>query len=55
MARLPRYYVKGVPQHITQRGNNREVIFVVEDDYRFYLECLCEAAKERGVVKPHGV
>ena len=25
MARLARYFVEGQPQHIIQRGNNREV------------------------------
>jgi len=48
MARLPRYLVPGQPQHIIQRGNNRSVIFVAEEDYRFYLECLAEAAKREG-------
>ena len=27
MARLPRYVIPGQPQHIIQRGNNRQVIF----------------------------
>ena len=42
MARQPRYVVKGQPQHVIQRGNNREVIFASEDDYRFYLDKLKE-------------
>lgn len=33
MARLPRYFVKGQAQHIIQRGNNRDLIFVHNDDY----------------------
>ena len=37
MARLPRYFVPGLPLHVIQRGNNREPIFAGEDDYRFYL------------------
>ena len=45
MARLARYFVEGQPQHIIQRGNNREPIFAVERDYVFYLECLQEAAE----------
>ncbi len=45
MARLPRYFVKCQAQHIIQRGNNREPIFVAVDDYPFYLECLQDAAK----------
>ena len=46
MARLPRYFVEGQAQHIIQRGNNREPIFADEEDHRFYLECLQEAAKQ---------
>ena len=45
MARLPRYYIKDQPQHIIQRGNNREPIFATNEDYLFYLECLQVAAK----------
>ena len=33
------------PQHVIQRGNNREPIFASKEDYRFYLECLHEAAE----------
>ena len=40
MARHARFIVPGHPQHIIQRGNNRDIIFVDEDDYRFYLENL---------------
>lgn len=43
MARLPRFVLPGQPQHVIQRGNNREVIFVSDDDYRFYLEKLQDA------------
>lgn len=43
MARLPRFVIPGQPQHVIQRGNNREVIFVSDDDYRFYLESLQDA------------
>jgi len=45
VARLPRYFVAGQPQHLIQRGNNRAPIFVGEADYSFYLECLQEAAE----------
>lgn len=40
MARLPRFVLPGQPQHLIQRGNNREPIFFAEEDYRFYLEKL---------------
>ncbi len=43
MARLPRFNLPGQPQHVIVRGNNREPIFYVESDYRFYLEKLKKA------------
>ncbi|WP_428353146.1 transposase [Methyloprofundus sp.] len=52
MARLPRYFVKGQAQHIIQRGNNRELIFVHDDDYQFYLECL-QIAMEKNKLLIH--
>jgi putative transposase len=46
MARLPRFVLPGQPQHVIQRGNNRQVIFCAERDYHFYLEKLYEATKK---------
>lgn len=46
MARKPRFTLPGYPQHIIQRGNNRNVIFADDADYRFYLSKL-KAACER--------
>jgi len=43
MARPKRLWMKGVPQHVVQRGNNRQATFFCDDDFRFYLECLKEA------------
>ena len=43
MSRQPRFVLPGQPQHVIQRGNNRDVIFVADEDYCFYLEKL-EAA-----------
>lgn len=48
MPRLPRFNLPGVPQHIIQRGNNRQACFFTGDDYRFYLECLKAAAAREG-------
>ena len=45
MARLPRFSLAGVPQHVIQRGNNRHACFAAEADPRFYLDCLHEAAQ----------
>ncbi len=49
MARLPRFFVPGQPLHVIQRGNNREPIFASDEDYRFYLRCLQEAAEAQGL------
>ncbi len=45
MARLPRYFVKGIPLHIILRGNNREPIFGNDEDCQFFKEALLDAAK----------
>lgn len=49
MARLPRYVIPGIPQHIIQRGNNRQAIFVSEGDYTTYLAWLGESAQRYGL------
>lgn len=46
MPRLPRFVIPGQPQHVIQRGNNRQEIFRAEGDYQFYLEKLIEAANK---------
>lgn len=49
MARLPRYVIPGQPQHIIQRGNNRQVIFAAEADYQFFRDAIIEAAGRFGL------
>jgi len=44
MPRKPRFTLPGVPQHIVQRGNNREPCFLAETDYRRYLLDLREVS-----------
>ncbi|MFV2030931.1 MAG: transposase [Gammaproteobacteria bacterium] len=44
MARKPRFNLPGVPQHVVQRGNNREPCFYAVDDYKRYLDDLHHAA-----------
>ena len=44
MARLARFFIKDQPQHIIQRGNNRNIIFNKKEDYTFYLQCLSDAS-----------
>ena len=46
MPRKPRFNLIGVPQHVIQRGNNREPCFYAEMDYRRYQEDLQEAANK---------
>jgi putative transposase len=48
MARQPRFIVPGQPQHVIQRGNNREVIFCTDRDYEYYLEKLEFSSKAHG-------
>ena len=48
MPRRSRINLAGVPQHIIQRGNNRVSTFMADADYRFYLECLDDAARKYG-------
>lgn len=49
MARKPRFNLPGVPQHIVQRGNNREPCFYATDDYHRYLRDLHDAARANNV------
>lgn len=49
MARMARVVLEGVPHHITQRGNNRQDVFLADDDRRFYLKTLCERCQQHGV------
>jgi len=49
VARLPRYVIPDQSQYITQRGNNRQVIFAAEADYQRFRDALVEAAKKHGL------
>jgi putative transposase len=44
MPRTGRITIVDVPHHITQRGNNRQDVFFVDDDRRVYLQILKEQA-----------
>lgn len=48
MARQPRIDLADIPQHVIQRGNNRETCFFEDDDRRHYLEWLRKAAEQYG-------
>ena len=44
MPRQPRYNIPGLPQHVIQRGNNKQPVFQSERDYKRYLSDLGEVA-----------
>lgn len=44
MPRQPRYFIPDIPQHVIQRGVNRQAIFFESSDYDLYLHSLGEAA-----------
>lgn len=48
MPRRPRLHLDSVPQHIVQRGHNRQPCFFAEADYLAYLKWLGEAAQREG-------
>ncbi len=50
MARMGRWFVPGVPQHIIQRGNNRQTIFFGPDDFTAYKTWLTEIAAQNGLL-----
>lgn len=49
MARKPRFILPGVPQHVIQRGHNRDPCFYSDDDNNRYLNNLHEAATKNCV------
>ena len=49
MARLSRFFVPDTPQHVIQRGNNRQAIFGSPADLAFFKDCLMHAARRNGV------
>ena len=48
MARLARVVLPGLPHHVTQRGNRRQPVFFIDDDYRLYLHLITAAAARAG-------
>jgi putative transposase len=48
MPRLQRFNLIDMPQHVIQRGNNRQACFLDTDDYLFYLECLKQVSSKVG-------
>jgi len=46
MARLPRIGLSDIPQHIIQRGNNRQACFASDEDFIAYAHWLDEYARK---------
>ena len=46
MPRLPRLNIPNIPQHVIQRGNNRQACFFDDADHEFYLDKLKDYAKK---------
>jgi len=44
MPRRPRIVMPNMPQHLIQRGNNRQVCFYADEDYLLYLDWLANYA-----------
>lgn len=44
MPRKPRFIITGVPLHIVQRGRNRDVVFIEDEDYLAYIFWLEQAS-----------
>ena len=49
MPRVARIVLPGQPHHVTQRGNNRQDVFLVDDDRRVYLDLLRVHCERFGV------
>jgi len=49
MSRKARVVVEGVPHHITQRGANRQDVFLLDEDRRFYIEVLRAKSEQHGL------
>jgi len=50
MPRRHRYNLPGVPQHVIQRGVDRQPVFFCDADYRFYLDWLAAYADKRDIL-----
>ena len=50
MPRVARIVIPGLEHHVTQRGNNRQDIFFVDDDRRVYLALLKENCAKHGLI-----
>ena len=49
MPRRARVLVPHCPHHVVQRGHNRQVVFLADEDYQFYLDNLAEWKVRLGI------
>src|SRR4051812_9724029 len=49
MPRRPRVVVPGVPHHVTQRGNNQQLVFFSNADFQLYLNLIEKHAVRHGL------
>ena len=49
MPRVARIVIPNCPHHVTQRGNNRQDVFFVDEDRRSYLALLAEEGERHGL------
>jgi len=49
MPRRPRLDLPGIPQHVIQRGVDRQPVFFSDDDCWFYLDWLGKYARDRAI------
>ena len=49
MPRLPRLNLANIPQHVIQRGNNRQACFLSDKDRHYYLNKLQEYSQKFNV------
>ena len=50
MPRIARIVIPRCPHHVTQRGNNRQDVFFVDDDRQTYLALLGEESQKHGLI-----
>ena len=46
MARLPRLTLPGMPHHVLHRGNNRQSVFLDDEDYTYFVGLLERCAQQ---------
>lgn len=46
MPRQPRYFIPGIPQHVIQRGVDRQAVFFEPDDFQLYRKALFISATQ---------